>query len=75
VIILDDASLDDVPARTGVGPAGRWTLVIRQQNLGYGGTRGVRPRRRANSTSSCCGDGQYAPELLPEMVAPLNAGV
>jgi glycosyltransferase involved in cell wall biosynthesis/SAM-dependent methyltransferase len=82
VIILDDASHDDttVYGRT-------WaqredtprTLVIRHsKNLGYGGNQkaayALAIERKLDIVVLLHGDGQYAPELLPEMVAPLERG-
>jgi glycosyltransferase involved in cell wall biosynthesis len=82
VIILDDASPDDtfVYGQT-------WaqredtpkTVVIRHtKNLGYGGNQkaayAVAIERKLDIVVLLHGDGQYAPEMLPEMVAPLERG-
>src|SRR5690242_4812426 len=82
VIILDDASHDDtfVYGQT-------WaqredtpkTVVIRHtKNLGYGGNQkaayAVAIERKLDIVVLLHGDGQYAPEMLPEMVAPLERG-
>ena len=53
--------------------------VVRQRrNLGYGGNQKVGYRWLAEHGSDIAvllhGDGQYAPEVLPEMVAPLLEG-
>lgn len=82
VIILDDASQDDTFA---VGQ--RWaeradtprTVVVRHtKNLGYGGNQkagyAMAMERGLDIVVMLHGDGQYAPELLPEMVAPLVRG-
>jgi glycosyltransferase involved in cell wall biosynthesis/ubiquinone/menaquinone biosynthesis C-methylase UbiE len=82
VIVLDDASHDDT-FESGKGWAERAdtpkTLVIRHtKNLGYGGNQKVAYalaiERGLDIVVLLHGDGQYAPELLPEMVAPLVRG-
>ena len=83
VLISDDASVDatyfeglkyaqsnlDIPIN-----------VVRQKsNLGYGGNQKVGYRWAIAHDLDIIvllhGDGQYAPELLPEMVAPIEEGV
>lgn len=53
-------------------------VVRNQQNLGYGGNQKVGYRwaieRGMDIIVMLHGDGQYAPEKLPEMVAPLERG-
>ncbi len=82
VIVLDDASNDDTVsygqswARRGDTPK---TLVIRHtKNLGYGGNQKagyqLAIERGLDIVVLLHGDGQYAPEMLPEMVAPLVRG-
>ena len=82
VIVLDDASHDDTFAR-GQAWAQRLdtppTLVVRHtKNLGYGGNQKTAYKlaieRGLDIVVLLHGDGQYAPEMLPEMVAPLERG-
>ncbi|WHM38480.1 bifunctional glycosyltransferase/class I SAM-dependent methyltransferase [Streptomyces sp. BPTC-684] len=82
ILILDDASHD------GTFTAGcRWsqaegmprTVVMRHtKNLGYGGNQkagyALAAERGLDIVVLLHGDGQYAPELLPEMVAPIESG-
>jgi 2-polyprenyl-3-methyl-5-hydroxy-6-metoxy-1,4-benzoquinol methylase len=82
ILILDDASSD------GTFTAGcRWsqldgmppTVVMRHtKNLGYGGNQkagyALAAERGLDIVVLLHGDGQYAPELLPEMVAPIERG-
>lgn len=82
VLILDDASHDETFT------AGcRWsqvqgmppTVVMRHtKNLGYGGNQkagyALAAERGLDIVVLLHGDGQYAPELLPEMVAPIERG-
>jgi glycosyltransferase involved in cell wall biosynthesis len=82
VIVLDDASRDDTFAhgqawakRPGSPP----TLVVRHtKNLGYGGNQKAAYKlaieRGLDIVVLLHGDGQYAPEMLPEMVAPVERG-
>jgi glycosyltransferase involved in cell wall biosynthesis len=82
VIILDDASHDDTFsygqtwAHRADSPQ---TLVIRHtKNLGYGGNQkaayALAIERGLDIVVLLHGDGQYAPEVLPEIVAPLVRG-
>lgn len=82
VIVSDDASHDDTVSY-GVTWGSRAdtpeTLVIRHtKNLGYGGNQkagyALAIERDLDIIVLLHGDGQYAPELLPEMVAPLVRG-
>jgi glycosyltransferase involved in cell wall biosynthesis len=82
VIVLDDASKDNT-FEYGRGWAQRAdtprTLVIRHtKNLGYGGNQKagyqLAIERGLDIVVLLHGDGQYAPEFLPEMVAPLMRG-
>ena len=82
VIVLDDASHDDTFAQ-GLAwaeqPDTPSTLVVRHtKNLGYGGNQKaaytLALERGLDIVVLLHGDGQYAPELLPEMVAPLERG-
>jgi glycosyltransferase involved in cell wall biosynthesis len=83
VIISDDASHDDTVAAAGHSWTARVdtpkTLVIRHtKNLGYGGNQkagyALAMERGLDIVVLLHGDGQYAPELLPDMVAPLIRG-
>lgn len=83
VIVADDSSTDatylvglgykqlahDIPL----------TVVRNPKNLGYGGNQKVGYRWAMENDLDIVvllhGDGQYAPELLPEMVAPIEAGL
>ncbi|MFL6144091.1 MAG: glycosyltransferase [Labedaea sp.] len=82
VIVLDDASHDDTVslgrnwARRAETPK---TLVISHtKNLGYGGNQKagyeLAIERGLDIVVLLHGDGQYAPEMLPDMVAPLVRG-
>lgn len=82
VIVLDDASHDDTVAH-GLAWARRpdtpQTLVVRHtKNLGYGGNQKAAYKlaieRGLDIVVLLHGDGQYAPEMLPQMVAPLERG-
>ena len=82
MIVLDDASHDHTFA-SGKAWAERpdtpRTLVVRHtKNLGYGGNQKAAYKlaleRGLDIVVLLHGDGQYAPELLPEMVAPLERG-
>jgi 2-polyprenyl-3-methyl-5-hydroxy-6-metoxy-1,4-benzoquinol methylase len=82
IIILDDASRDDTfdqGCTWANGPGASKTTVVRHtKNLGYGGSQKAAYRlaiqRGLDIVALLHGDGQYAPELLPEMVAPLVRG-
>jgi 2-polyprenyl-3-methyl-5-hydroxy-6-metoxy-1,4-benzoquinol methylase len=82
VFVCDDASQDDTYL-VGLGyqqvtddlPV---TVVRHRNNLGYGGNQKVGYQLAAEHDLDIIvllhGDGQYAPELLPEIVAPLERG-
>jgi glycosyltransferase involved in cell wall biosynthesis len=82
VIVLDDASSDETFARGRAWaerPDTPSTLVVRHtKNLGYGGNQKAAYKlaleRGLDIVVLLHGDGQYAPELLPEMVGPLERG-
>ena len=82
VIVLDDASHDDTFAHGQAWaerPDTPRTLVVRHtKNLGYGGNQKAAYKlalqRGLDIVVLLHGDGQYALELLPEMVAPLERG-
>ena len=82
LLIFDDASPDDTidhglawRAANGAVPT---TVVKHHRNLGYGGNQkeGYRSAitRGLDIIVLLHGDGQYAPESLPEIVAPLERG-
>ena len=82
VMVFDDHS-DDSTYLVGLGyrqvTSDLPLEVIRHpQNLGYGGNQKAGYRRAADLGLDIVvllhGDGQYAPELLPELVAPLESG-
>ena len=82
VLVSDDASSDStflvgVGYRETVGDL-PLTVVRQHENLGYGGNQkwGYRwaIEHDLDHVVLLHGDGQYAPELLPEIVAPLLAG-
>lgn len=82
VIILDDASSDATTAHAeewaGRVPELTTVVVTHTKNLGYGGNQkaayALAAERGLDVVVLLHGDGQYAPELLPEMVVPLLAG-
>jgi glycosyltransferase involved in cell wall biosynthesis len=82
VIVLDDASHDTTFAHGqawAARPDTPSTLVVHHtKNLGYGGNQKAGYKlaldRGLDIVVMLHGDGQYAPELLPEMVAPLERG-
>ncbi|WP_200948144.1 bifunctional glycosyltransferase/class I SAM-dependent methyltransferase [Nocardioides sp. Soil774] len=82
VIILDDASTDGTTRY-----AEQWAshvvdhtviVVTHTKNLGYGGNQkaayALAAERGLDVVVLLHGDGQYAPEMLPQMVEPLVAG-
>ena len=82
VLICDDASQDATFTISQRAQAARAELpiqLIRQPiNLGYGGNQKAGYRWMIDNGIDIVvllhGDGQYAPELLPEMVAPITSG-
>ncbi len=80
VLVCDDAS-DDATYLVGLGYQTQTNLpltVIRHaRNLGYGGNQKAGYRWAIEHDLDIVvllhGDGQYAPEMLPDMVAPLEA--
>lgn len=82
VIVSDDASTD-ATYLVGLGyrqlvPDLPLAVVRNERNLGYGGNQKVGYQLAIDHGLDVVvllhGDGQYAPELLPEMVAPLERG-
>jgi 2-polyprenyl-3-methyl-5-hydroxy-6-metoxy-1,4-benzoquinol methylase len=82
VIILDDASRDETSGRaqTWAKDVGDLTVVVvrHTKNLGYGGNQKaayqMAAQRGLDVVVLLHGDGQYAPELLPQMVEPIVSG-
>jgi len=82
ILVCDDASVDntvDAALQWRAGNAEPPTTVVRHlKNLGYGGNQKAGYRmaieRGLDIVVLLHGDGQYAPEFLPEMVAPLERG-
>ena len=81
ILMCDDASADqtvDVARRWQAGSDVPTTVVRHLKNLGYGGNQKAGYQLAiANGLDIVVllhGDGQYAPECLPEIVAPLERG-
>lgn len=82
LVVADDASRDDTAeqARDWVTASGRGGVHVlrRERNLGYGGNQvaGFRAaiERGSQAVAVLHGDGQYPPERLEELVAPILAG-
>src|SRR5579864_3770191 len=82
VIVSDDSSVD-ATYLVGLGykqvaPDLPLTVVRNDVNLGYGGNQKAGYRLAIEHGLDIVvllhGDGQYAPEVLPDIVAPLEAG-
>jgi glycosyltransferase involved in cell wall biosynthesis len=82
VLVCDDHS-DDTTYLVGLGyrelaPDLPLEVIRRERNLGYGGNQKAGYRWAIEHGLDIVvllhGDGQYAPELLPQMVAPLERG-
>ena len=79
VLVLDDASSDKTSdlAATWMPPKNAWPIQVLKNpvNLGYGGNQkvgyGYAIRHNFDHVVLLHGDGQYAPEFLPEMIDPL----
>jgi glycosyltransferase involved in cell wall biosynthesis len=82
VVVFDDASHDDTytlaigyKALTGLD---KLTIVRNPRNLGYGGNQKLGYRyfldKQFDAVVLLHGDGQYAPEVLSDLYAPLVAG-
>jgi 2-polyprenyl-3-methyl-5-hydroxy-6-metoxy-1,4-benzoquinol methylase len=79
IIISDDASKDDTfehARRWGASHEIKATVVRHTKNLGYGGNQKAAYRlaidRGLDIVVLLHGDGQYAPECLPEMIQPFE---
>src|SRR5947207_9445453 len=83
VLIIDDSSSDatyalsETLARLGNYPH-RLTVLVNPVNQGYGGNQKVgyhyAIENRFDIVALLHGDGQYAPELLPELLSPVALG-
>jgi len=82
ILVSDDASQDSTylvgTGYAALNPESPLTVVRQPKNLGYGGNQKASYQWAIDHDLDIVvllhGDGQYAPELLPEMVAPLNSG-
>ena len=81
ILICDDASADQTTEealRWQAGSSVRTTVIRHLKNLGYGGNQKAGYRLAIESGLDIIvllhADGQYAPECLPEIVAPLERG-
>ncbi len=83
VLVIDDSSddrtfeLGERARREGLIPY-RLTVLFNPENQGYGGNQKIGFRyaidRGYDIVALVHGDGQYAPERLPELIAPIAAG-
>jgi len=80
VLIIDDSSSDDTfeRAREIEGAAFPITVLFNPVNQGYGGNQKIgfhyAIREKFDYVALVHGDGQYAPERLPDLLQPLLAG-
>jgi len=81
ILVCDDASTDDtheVGLRYQTGSKLPLTIVRHEVNLGYGGNQKTGYQWALEQNLDLVvllhGDGQYAPEYLPQMVEPIVAG-
>jgi glycosyltransferase involved in cell wall biosynthesis len=82
ILVVDDASEDRTFAigrhYKNVHPEIRMTVLRNEYNRGYGGNQKVgyvyAIQRQFDFVAMVHGDGQYAPEELPRLVAPLREG-
>ena len=81
ILVCDDASTDDthnVGLRYQSNPKLPLTIVRHQINLGYGGNQKTGYQwaleKNLDLVVLLHGDGQYAPEYLPQMVEPIVSG-
>ena len=81
VLVIDDSSQDDTFA-VGTRRAKEWTncpitVLTNPKNQGYGGNQKLgyeyAIRHEFDAVALLHGDGQYAPEKLPDLVAPLES--
>ncbi|MDJ0762199.1 MAG: glycosyltransferase [Myxococcota bacterium] len=82
ILVIDDAS-DDQTFDIGRALAGTWshckiTVLTNPENQGYGGNQKLgyeyAIRYGFDTVALLHGDGQYAPEKLPDLVQPIAAG-
>ena len=84
VLVIDDSSQDDTfeqgvaYTRTHAGSGLKITVLRNPVNLGYGGNQKLGYRYAIDhgfhAVALVHGDGQYAPEKLPDLLAPLLSG-
>ena len=82
VVVFDDASDDDTYALAvgykALSGLDKLTVLRNPQNLGYGGNQKLGYRyfldKQFDAVVLLHGDGQYAPEVLADLYAPLVAG-
>jgi uncharacterized membrane protein YbhN (UPF0104 family) len=76
VVVIDDGSDDDTAARAAEAGAGVLSLG-RNHGLGFAVRRGLQEavERDACAVAFCDADGEYAPEELKRMLAPILDGV
>jgi len=82
VLVIDDQSSDETVARVknyiASRPSRKITLLSNPQNLGYGGNQKLGYHYALKNNFDVVvllhGDGQYAPELLDEMITPILNG-
>jgi 2-polyprenyl-3-methyl-5-hydroxy-6-metoxy-1,4-benzoquinol methylase len=82
ILVSDDASQDSTyvvgTSYAALNPESPLTVIRQPKNLGYGGNQKACYRWAIEHDLDIVvllhGDGQYAPELLPQIVAPLDEG-
>jgi glycosyltransferase involved in cell wall biosynthesis len=81
VLVIDDSSKDrtfEVGLRSSKGRADRIRVLYNRENQGYGGNQKLgylyAIRHRFDAVVLLHGDGQYAPECIPALLAPLIDG-
>lgn len=81
ILVIDDASRDrtfEVGHRSAQNTRHRTTVLYNRENQGYGGNQKLgyqyAIRRGFDVVVLLHGDGQYAPESIPELLAPLIDG-
>jgi len=82
VVVFDDASRDDTYTLAvgykAISGLEKLTIVRNPENLGYGGNQKLGYRyfldKQFDAVVLLHGDGQYAPEVLADLYAPLVAG-
>lgn len=81
ILVIDDSSKDrtfEVGLRSSRDSRGRTTVLYNRENQGYGGNQKLgyqyAIRHGFDAVVLLHGDGQYAPECIPALIAPLLAG-